>query len=136
MNKQQLSDFVFDTFSVKEDHPFENDFESSCFRHKTNKKWFALLMKVPKEKFELSASEQKLLKNEHEPIWVLNVKVDPMFRFSIVHETGIKPSYHMNKTHWVSVLISIASDENIKSLVEMSFDLTAKKISIKNKTAG
>ena len=37
---------------------------------------------------------------------VFNLKVDDMFfRDVIIREEGIMPAYHMNKMHWITVLL-------------------------------
>ena len=42
--------------------------------------------------------------------------------------TGVLPAYHMNKNHWLTVLLDgTADDETVKALVDMSYALTAPK---------
>lgn len=118
MTRQQLFDFVKEEFAVEADFPFENDFETAIFRHKDNKKWFGILMKVSKNKFDINYAGE---------VETLNVKVEPNFRHSVLQRKGVKPAYHMNKTHWVSILIELADDEDIKFLLASSYDLTKNK---------
>ena len=67
MTRQQLFDFVKEEFAVEADFPFENDFETAIFRHKDNKKWFGILMKVSKSKFDINYAGE---------VETLNVKVE------------------------------------------------------------
>lgn len=58
---------------------------------------------------------------------VINLKVDDMFfRDMIIQENGIMPAYHMNKQHWVSVLLDgTVAEDRIFDLIHMSFLATA-----------
>lgn len=59
---------------------------------------------------------------------VLNVKCDPMLAGSLRQQDGFHPAYHMNKDKWLSVrLDGSAPDNEIKSLIDLSYDLTAAK---------
>lgn len=41
---------------------------------------------------------------------------------------GFLPGYHMNKTNWLSILLDgTVSDEQILDLLDLSFQMTAKK---------
>ena len=40
---------------------------------------------------------------------------------------GVYPAYHMNKLHWISVLLSDAPDEVVEFLVNASFEATKTK---------
>ena len=41
---------------------------------------------------------------------------------------GVRPAYHMNKTHWLGVLLDgTAEEDTVKTLLEISYDLTAPK---------
>ena len=87
------------------------------FRHRENKKWFALLMRVTGDKLGCPGTA---------PVWILNVKCDPVMIGSLCSMEGIYPAYHMNKTHW----ISIAMDDRVprvlvQDLLDQSYASTA-----------
>ena len=58
---------------------------------------------------------------------VVNLKIDDMFfRDMIIRENGILPAYHMNKMHWITVLLDgTVAEEKIFELIDMSFLATA-----------
>lgn len=104
---------------MEPDHPFPKDFESAVFRHRGNQKWFALIMRVGRDKLGLSGEGG---------IDIVNVKTEPQMAASLVGSGGIYPAYHMNKTHWVTVLLDgSVPDNTVKNLVDISFSLTAPK---------
>ena len=75
-------------------------------------------MKVPK--FRLGFDSKEVVE-------LLDVKCDPLLRASLLKLKGVIPAYHMNKVHWISVLLEEVDEENLKTILEMSFQLTKKK---------
>ena len=69
-----------------------------------------------------------------EVIDVVNLKVPMELSCSFGVEDGVYPAYHMNKLHWVSVLLPDAPEDVVRFLVSVSFELTEqKKTRVKNK---
>ena len=62
-------------------------------------------------------------------VTAINLKVDdPIFRDMIIQEDGIMPAYHMNKQHWITVLLDgTVPEERVYELLEMSYLATAPK---------
>jgi predicted DNA-binding protein (MmcQ/YjbR family) len=58
---------------------------------------------------------------------IVNLKCDPVLTGSLRMEKGIFPAYHMNKDKWISVALDgSVDDEQIKMLLDMSYELTFK----------
>ena len=92
-----------------EDHPFR-DSNWTAMRHRGNNKIFALIF----------------LREGR--IW-LNLKAEPM-RGDFWRRVFpcVVPAYHMNKEHWISVILDGSmEEEDICRLIEESFELTAPK---------
>ncbi len=50
--------------------------------------------------------------------------------------TGIKPGWHMNKKHWISVYFNQdVPDKEIKELVKKSYDIVVKSLTKKEREA-
>ena len=119
MNKSEFEAYIFDTFSVAADHPFGDHPEFAVYRHAGNRKWFALVMSVPRAKLGLDGAGS---------LDIVNVKCDPLLSGSLRENGGIFPAYHMNKEQWLSAALdNSVDDEVLKMLVQMSFDATAPK---------
>lgn len=119
MNREDLIKHISEFYSTDAEFPWVQYPEHIVFRHSNNKKWFALVMKVPKEKLGLPGPGT---------LDILNVKCDPIAIGSFRSEPGIYPAYHMNKESWISVALDgSVDDQKIKMLLDMSFDLTAAK---------
>ena len=128
MNKQQLQDYIFNTYGISPDFPFDNDFETAVYRHRNNRKWFGIVINVKKSKLGLSGEDT---------IDVVNIKCHRDVIDSMWQEVGIFPAYHMNRSHWLSLALDgSADDDTIRWLVGMSFELTATKDKSKKKQTG
>ena len=117
MNRRQLKQYILETYRCEADHPWMKYPNNEVFRHINNRKWFALIMDVPREKLGLSGTEL---------LDVVNLKCDPILIGSLRREFGIFLAYHMNKANWITVTLDgSVPDETIKMLLDMSFDATA-----------
>lgn len=117
MNTEQLQQFISETYGVDPEYPWAKYPNYRVFRHRNNRKWFALIMDISKEKLGLP---------EKEILDVLNVKCDPLMIGSLRRENGIYPAYHMSKTSWITVALDgSVREEKIKWLLETSYNLTA-----------
>ena len=97
------------------DYPFDEDFETAVLRHKGSRKWFAVVMKVSRRKFGIDSDEA---------VDIVNLKI-PLEMFGFFgKEQGVYPDYHMNKLHWVSVLLSDAADSTVEFLANVSYEET------------
>lgn len=121
----ELEQFIIENYSAKPEHPWVKYPNYEVFRHASNKKWFALIMDVPKSKLGL---------DEEGNMDVANFKCDTALIGSLLSKSGFYPAYHMNKNCWITVALDgSVSDEKIKMLLDMSFDKTAPKIAGRSK---
>ena len=119
MTKQFYLDCCLGTFDTLPDYPFDEDFETAVLRHADNRKWFALLMKVSRRKFGFDSDET---------VDIVNLKLPVEMFGSFGKDDGVYPAYHMNKLHWISVLLPDASDETIAFLAGVSYEATKAKL--------
>lgn len=90
----------------------------AAFRHSDNRKWFALMMDIPKSK--LSNFDDGIVE-------IMNVKLsDPLAADMLIQQNGYFKGYHISRGNWVSVLIdgTVALNE-IFCLIDESFAVTA-----------
>ena len=117
MNREQLEKFLCETYAVDMDYPWIKYPNYEVFRHINNKKWFALIMDVSKNKLGLAGDEI---------LDIVNFKCDPAVIGSLRMENGFFPAYHMNKDSWITVALDgTVDDEKIKFLADMSYELTS-----------
>lgn len=119
MTREGLKNFIRETYGISPDCPWMKHPDYEVFRHSDNKKWFAVIMDIPKSKLGLGGDEN---------ISVVNLKCDTIMIGSMLSENGIYPAYHMNKTYWVTAALDgSADDETVKMLTRMSYKLTEKR---------
>lgn len=119
MNRSELEKYITEHYNAQADHPWLSDSDFEVFRHRDNRKWFALIMDVPRCKLGLHG-EGKLD--------VVNLKCDPVMAASLRDEPGIFPAYHMNKEHWITLALDgSVPDDTVKLLLDISFNATASK---------
>ena len=119
MNREELESYILNHYSTEADYPWADTPHAAVFRHVANRKWFALLMEVPREKLGLPGTEK---------LDIVNFKCDPILISSLRGETGIFPAYHMNKASWITVALDgSVPAETIELLLDVSYELTKPK---------
>lgn len=97
------------------------DDENAVLRHGTDGKWFAVLLTVQRRRFDRSSDDLKMTE-------IIDLKCDHVMIGSLLKESGYYPAYHMNKEHWITVVLDgSVSAEDIIKLMTLSFNLTKKK---------
>ena len=118
--RQDIFDYVTGKYGSTIEYPWRRYLNYAVFRHEDNKKWYGLLMDVPKKKLGLSGEDI---------VDILNVKLDdPMFRDILMKQSGILPGYHISRGNWISILLDgTVPLEQIYGLIDVSFMVTASK---------
>ena len=125
MNRQEFESYVKEEYGELPEYLFGDSPDCAVYRHHGNRKWFCIIMSV---------SRRRLGINSDELTDIVNLKCSQEIISDIVRENGIFPAYHMNKNHWISVLLDGSVDGGtVRWLTKMSFELTDKKIRIKGK---
>lgn len=118
MTKQEFVNYCSNKYGTVPDYPFEDDFITTVLRHSDSRKWYGLVMEVSRRKFGFDSDEV---------IEVVNMKLPMEMSGSFGKEEGVYPAYHMNKRHWISVLLPDAPDDVVKFLINVSFEATKTK---------
>ena len=119
MKKQQFLSYCLNIYGTSPDYPFDEDFETAVLRHTDNRKWYAIVMRVSRRKFGFDSDEV---------IDVVNLKLPTEMFGSFGAADGVYPAYHMNKLHWISVLLPDAPNDVVQFLLNASFEATKSKI--------
>ena len=115
MTRKGFTEYILNNYVTNEEKPWADSPEFSVFRHLSNRKWFAIIMPVAAGKFGLDHGGE---------VEVVNLKCEPFLIDNFLDGKSVFRAYHMNKTHWISVIIDFAEEEKLKMLVDMSFELT------------
>lgn len=105
LNKSELIDLLKMLENVLIENPFSRG-DSLVVRHKGNRKWVALIVEI----------NGKL---------AINLKCDPIKSdFLRQVNNAIIPAWHMNKVHWNTVFVNDIDLNELKELIEYSYELT------------
>ncbi len=116
--KNDLFVYIRDNYGTEPDFPFKDDI--AIFRQKGNRKWYAAVMfKLDKRKLGIDVDGK---------CDVVNLKCDPVKSRPYRQIKGILPGYHMNKQHWLTVMLDgTVKSSVLQELVDVSYQLTAPK---------
>ena len=119
MNRKELETYILRHYSTEPDYPWTDTPRAAVFRHTGNRKWFALVMDVPRDKLGLPGTEK---------LDIVNFKCDPILIASLRGEAGVFPAYHMNKANWITAALDgSVPAETIELLLDVSYELTKPK---------
>ena len=91
----------------------------SVFRRADNRKWYAVIMVVPREKLQLAGKDE---------LEILNLRVEPEELNRLVDGEKYFRGWHMNKKSWMTLRLDGAlSFDEIFSRLEQSYRLAARK---------
>lgn len=119
MDRKGVLLYVSERYGIEPDYPWARNPNYAILRHPANRKWFAAIVDITEDKLGLPGDTL---------IDALDLKCDPPLIELLVDEPGFFPAYHMNKEHWITILLDgTVSEEKICSLIDMSYDLTTAK---------
>ena len=97
-------------------NPFKKHLDILAFVNEKNK-WYALLSDVEYNKLNKNTDITTKVK-------ILNVKYPTDNILDIIDNQNIFPAYHMNKKHWISIVLDKNIKlETIKELIDISYSL-------------
>ena len=118
MNRNEWQAFIEKNYGITGEYLFAKYPSFAVYRHRQNRKWFAVIMDIPRQKIGLTGDGD---------ICVANLKCDTRLIGSFRQEPGIYPAYHMSKAHWLTVALDgTVKDDTLTFLLNMSYSLTEK----------
>lgn len=117
MTREEVVKYVKEEYGTSPEYPFKSYPRYAVLRHSDNKKWYGLIMNIPKSKLGLQGEEE---------IEIINLKLDPELTFALVNKEGYFPAYHMNKEHWISISLQDVESSELFQWIEDSFLITSK----------
>ncbi len=123
MQRQDIENFIHSNFApIIQDYPWENTPDFTVFRHADTRKWFAIIMTIPRSGLKLSENPPAT----HELLEIINLKCDPDLIDDLLQQPGFYPAYHMNKRHWITLILQQTAPDTLQNLIDLSFRLTQK----------
>ena len=117
MKREELFEYAREHYKSEPEYLWNKFPNYAVLRHHDVKKWFAIVMNVSGSKLGLKTDDE---------VDVLEVKIRPEHIGSLRQKEGILPAYHMNKEHWVSIVLSgPLSPKEVHDLLAESYELTS-----------
>ena len=111
---EEIFEYVQKQYGTVPEYLWSKSPDSVVLRHK-NGKWYAVFMTVEKSKLGLEGNEL---------VDIMDVKCDPEMISMIIQTYGFLPGYHMNKQHWITILLDgSVSEAKTLDFLDMSYDL-------------
>ena len=108
--------YIHDKFGDEIEYLWQKFPTDAIWRRKDNRKWYALIMTIPKNRLGFG---------EDELVEVMDVRVLPEKSKQIVDNNRFFQGYHMNKVHWLTFMLDGSlQTEDIFKLIDESYDLS------------
>ena len=108
----RISNLILEKYNLEPIFKWENN---ECGVFENNKKWFALIMNINRNKFSDLTGE----------VDVLNVKLNSNEIINLLNENGFYKAYHMNKKNWIMITLDDTLDDiKIMDLIDKSYSYT------------
>ncbi len=105
-------------YNTVPEYPWTNMPNYAVLRHSRNKKWYAVIMTLPKATLGIVGGGS---------IEAVNVKATRDVIEQIPYASGFLPAYHMNKKHWMTILLDgTVPREIVCKFIDDSYQLTAR----------
>lgn len=115
--RENIFTYAKERYGTDPEYLWERDPGSAVLRNGRNRKWYAIAMKVSRQRLGLDPGGM-------EPVDVLNVKADPDLIVQMIQADGFLPGYHMDKRYWMTIsLDGSVGEEQILDLLDMSYAL-------------
>ena len=114
VDREEIFEYVKKQYGTIPEYLWSSSPDSAVLRHQ-NGKWYAVIMNVEKSKLGL---------NGDGTVEIIDVKCDPEMTGMIIQTYGFLPGYHMNKQHWITILLDgTVGESKILDFLDMSYDL-------------
>ena len=109
--------YVRDKYGDKLEFLWPKFSHNAIWRNQINRKWYALLLVIPKSKLGLESDEL---------VEILDVRFDKNEALDFAHSNeNIYPGYHMNKNNWITIILNDSIDTSqILSLLDHSYEIS------------
>lgn len=114
MKREEIYEYVKKQYGTVPEYLWKESPESAVLRHK-NGKWYGVLMEVERARLGLEGDTK---------VDIIDVKCNPDMVGLLTQICGFLPGYHMNKRHWITMLLDgTVSEEKVLDFLDMSYDL-------------
>ena len=112
---RNIAKYIKEKYKDEPEFLWKNFPTYAIFRNKKNKKWYALIGTVSRNKVDKSSKSAEIVE-------IVNLKVNIDVINEPFNNKSIYEAYHMNKKNWISIIFDeTLEDTQIKKLVDKSY---------------
>ena len=116
MTKTELIAYARERYGTEPEYLWEKLPDAFVLRHAENRRWYAVVMDVQRDRLGLPGEGF---------VSLMDVKCGPLLSGSYLGQSGVVPAYHMNKNHWLGVLLDgSAAGKTVAELLALSYRQT------------
>lgn len=121
--REKIIKYVKEKYDTQPEYLFNKAPNTFILRHKKNKKWYAIVMDIKKNKIMLDNNNYGY--DQDQKIDIINIKLEPSLIDLLVDQKNFFRAYHMNKIHWLTInLNGSLAIKKIFDLIDMSYEIT------------
>ncbi len=111
-------DFVYKTYGDELEYLWEKFPDNAVWRRKDTKKWYGIILKIPKKKLGL---------NSDEIVEIIDLRIQPENMNELLKKENYYPGWHMNKKSWYTIILdgSISNEELFEHIC-VSYNIAVK----------
>ncbi len=94
---KQIIRYIAETWRDEPKFLWDKFPDNAIFRRKDNAKWYAALLTVSRKKLMPDAAD--------DPVEIVDMRIAPESMESVVDGNRYFPGWHMNKKHWITVIL-------------------------------
>ena len=111
VKREEIFEYVKKRYGTTPEYLWRSSPDSAVLRHE-NGKWYAVFMVIDRKKLGFQ---------EEGVVDIIDVKCDPEMIGMILQTRGFLPGYHMNKQHWITILLDgTVGKEQILDFLDLS----------------
>ncbi len=116
MDRNRIFEHCKEYYGTVPEYLWERYPSFAVLRHRGNRKWYAVVMEIPRKKLGIMQEGK---------VEVINVKLGEVMAGSVRDERGVFPAYHMAKGQWVTALLDgTVPEETLLAFIDISHNLT------------
>lgn len=109
--REEILAFAAGEYNTTPEYPWAQNPRYAVLRHADNRKWYGVIMDVPRERLGISPADESTVPSS-----------------DFFSGDAFLPAYHMNKENWISILLDgTVEKEQVLTLLDMSYELTASR---------
>ena len=118
-NTYKVIDYIKNKYGDDVEYLWEKFPDNAIARRRDNSKWYLAILTVGKNRLGFDSDES---------VEVIDLRADKDILPELIKQDNIFPGYHMNKKHWISILLDGTTDINeIYRYIDESYILAKRK---------